>query len=763
MDSTDALAVLGDRIDRLEADLDRRLSILEGRIDRMAPTAPPPLSIPRPPAPPPPPTSQPPVTHGRSSSLQTHQPPPPSRHHQPPPPGKSPNPPPPPTGRPAPFPSFDVTIEAALRWAGIALVALAAIFLVSTSIRRGWIGPELQLLGATFIGIALTVVADRLPSGRRPWALALANGGAVVVGVCAVAAHQWLGLIGADAGLAVVAAALAWSLLASVRLDMASVAATASTIALFSPSLMGASPQPLIVTPALVAAIGAGIGLWRDWPTLRLVSVWGALAFTLAQSAVASGSDGLASVGVGLTITALGMLAALAWSIPIAAAVPESGRPPTPAAVTPVDRWRRLMILAERTLVAAAPAAVWGSAAMLLSLDGDRSGVVAVAIGACGLVVVVIAAVWSRRHTGAEALQTVIVAQLVGAGLVTAIGLVQLLRGDALAVALAVQAVVTLAVASSSRLVPGRDRDGGGVDSVWPLQLKAYLLMGTAGLAAGDGLTESIGAAAVEPGGLMAHGVVVAAALVFSALAKRHLPKQVAEATLAAAWLLLYAWVAAAVSPFGDGSSSTILLTSFAAVSLLVGRRLGVGVIVTGGVLGAAAVALGLAGTAAALDAVAEPTRSGMIAHLLDQVPNLVPLLGTWALVLALWRRPFETGREHLTLALVAVWAWSLMLIAAAMGPMAQGQFAISMIWAMAGMAALVTGIRLDDRPVRNIGLGTLVLVVAKLLTVDLDAVDTLWRVGLFLVVGLCLLRLGYVLPRLVERYGPDEAHAEGG
>ena len=55
----------------------------------------------------------------------------------------------------------------------------------------------------------------------------------------------------------------------------------------------------------------------------------------------------------------------------------------------------------------------------------------------------------------------------------------------------------------------------------------------------------------------------------------------------------------------------------------------------------------------------------------------------------------------------------------------------------------------------------TLAVTLVKLLTVDLAEVDTLWRVGLFLVIGTGLLRLGYVLPRLST--GRDETAETGG
>ena len=53
-------------------------------------------------------------------------------------------------------------------------------------------------------------------------------------------------------------------------------------------------------------------------------------------------------------------------------------------------------------------------------------------------------------------------------------------------------------------------------------------------------------------------------------------------------------------------------------------------------------------------------------------------------------------------------------------------------------------------------------ITVAKLLTVDLQEVDTLWRAGLFFVIGLGFLRLGFLLPRLTGGpAAPSEAEPD--
>ena len=48
------------------------------------------------------------------------------------------------------------------------LVLLGALFLVRTAIVRGWIGPQLQLLGASLIGAGLLAGAFPWLSGAAP-------------------------------------------------------------------------------------------------------------------------------------------------------------------------------------------------------------------------------------------------------------------------------------------------------------------------------------------------------------------------------------------------------------------------------------------------------------------------------------------------------------------------------------------------------------------------------------------------------------------
>lgn len=96
-------------------------------------------------------------------------------------------------------------------------------------------------------------------------------------------------------------------------------------------------------------------------------------------------------------------------------------------------------------------------------------------------------------------------------------------------------------------------------------------------------------------------------------------------------------------------------------------------------------------------------------------------------------------------LGLTLVWTGSVLV------HLPQGQAAVSVSWAVIGTAVLVAGAIRRRPDVAAVGLAVLGLTVAKLLTVDLREVDALWRAGLFLVIGLGFLRLGFLLPRLTS------------
>ena len=116
------------------------------------------------------------------------------------------------------------------------------------------------------------------------------------------------------------------------------------------------------------------------------------------------------------------------------------------------------------------------------------------------------------------------------------------------------------------------------------------------------------------------------------------------------------------------------------------------------------------------------------------------------AIALAGWLtglRAVHLGTAALTLVRVLVWSGSVLV------HLPQGQAVVSIAWAIIGTAVFVTGAVRKIPEVGVAGLAVLGLTVGKLLTVDLREVDTLWRAGLFFLVGIGLMRLGFMLPRL--------------
>lgn len=146
----------------------------------------------------------------------------------------------------------------------------------------------------------------------------------------------------------------------------------------------------------------------------------------------------------------------------------------------------------------------------------------------------------------------------------------------------------------------------------------------------------------------------------------------------------------------------------------------------------------------AAVDAVSEMVEAWSDdARVVDDVSHLVIIV---ALGVAAWQaqhRDLQRVAAIGILAMVMIWVGSVLV------HLPQGQAAVSISWAVLGTAILLAGALRKVPEVGMVGLTVLGVTVAKLLTVDLREVDTLWRAGLFFVVGLGFLRLGFLLPRL--------------
>ena len=86
------------------------------------------------------------------------------------------------------------------------------------------------------------------------------------------------------------------------------------------------------------------------------------------------------------------------------------------------------------------------------------------------------------------------------------------------------------------------------------------------------------------------------------------------------------------------------------------------------------------------------------------------------------------------------------------------GQAYVSIAWGACALLLLATGWRISSDVVRTAGLLTLVAVVAKLFLVDLGELDAVWRILLFLGFGGLLLVLGYLFPSLWKSHSVQDA-----
>jgi uncharacterized membrane protein len=87
-----------------------------------------------------------------------------------------------------------------------------------------------------------------------------------------------------------------------------------------------------------------------------------------------------------------------------------------------------------------------------------------------------------------------------------------------------------------------------------------------------------------------------------------------------------------------------------------------------------------------------------------------------------------------------------------------QAQVALSTLWGLVGLAALITGLRTSSAPLRTAGLSLLLVAVSKVFLFDLSTLTSVYRVVSFVVLGVLLLAGAFAYQRL--RPAP---HADAG
>lgn len=257
-------------------------------------------------------------------------------------------------------PRDPISVETLLKWSGLLLVFLAAVFLVSTAIDRGWISPEMQLTGSAAIGGVLIAGGLYLRTRRTGWGAPLAAVGLTVLFVCARAGWSlelatiglWLGATVAVHGL---------GLWLATRFGGPALAGTSVVVGTITALTFGDLSTARLTTavPIAVAVIALTTMAQAAWDRRPSLHLW----------AVAAALPGFGVValleGVGIAALVSGVVVALAiWWMPVLFEV----RPPV--AVPQLASWLSL----TRRLPLIVPSSVAWAVILVTAADPSDGG-----------------------------------------------------------------------------------------------------------------------------------------------------------------------------------------------------------------------------------------------------------------------------------------------------------------------------------------------------------------------------------------------------
>lgn len=267
---------------------------------------------------------------------------------------------------------------------------------------------------------------------------------------------------------------------------------------------------------------------------------------------------------------------------------------------------------------------------------------------------------------------------------------------------------------------------------VWVLDRPALTLAVVAPLVVFS-LSQSLWDVSANLWAAIAAAGAVAATAAYIPLRREQLPRLASSQAMAAALLLVAAWMA-----FADAYWEWYLLVALEATVLhLLARRL------RENLLRGLAHYLSLV---VAISLIARVLGDGGLTPALVHTQALVDLAVVALLMVAAWT--IATTRLRHMYCMVAYlgilgWLWR------DLSALPSGQAYVSIAWGACALMLLAAGWRIGSDVVRTTGLITLLVVVAKLFLVDLGELDAIWRILLFLGFGGLLLVLGYLFPSL--------------
>ncbi|MDW5594755.1 DUF2339 domain-containing protein [Conexibacter stalactiti] len=598
-----------------------------------------------------------------------------------------------------------------IAWIGGAALVLGLALLAGIAVSNGWFGAWERTGAAAAISAALALAGLRIKHHITSNALlAAAIGGGFVTAGMAGPVHQLIpGVLAALIALAVGAAGTA----IAVQRDSQGIAALGLLGGLAAPLLFGAVPTGGTAVLVLAAsASAAGVLVWQRWSWLRA----GLLLLALPQIAfwaLTEATDPLGVLAVLAGFAVVSSLAAIGWELR------AKGAKPSPVSA--------LILL----VVAAALAVVgWFACAE----HGQET------LGHCWLLALAVAHVVAGLALRRTAVNREVTLLLIGVGVVLGdIAAASMLDGLVLGL------VWTGSAAGAAYLVRCFLDEDEQLLALTGMAGHLVLALAHAFVAVSP---EALGAGTAPLGAFELALAGTTASLIARSLSRTALPNAVA------------------LSCDAIGIASLVFLT---------------GVLLDGGPLVAAlaaeAVALQLVGRRDARDAgVAKPASfivlgfASVLAIVLVTPPTLLAdgfprpadaALALGALAAAAVKLARGADRQlalglHAGAALSALTLASGLVVGAVSGG-EQGQLALTVLWALAGVGGLAAGIALRRAEVRLTALVLLLVTTGKVFVVDLATLTSIHRVGALVGLGLLLLLGALVWQYQARRGAPRE------
>ena len=619
-----------------------------------------------------------------------------------------------------------------LAWLGGVAVVVGIALFFAYAISRGWIGESARVAGGGIASLALLAFGVWLHEHRGRTDAARTTVAVAVAGlfITIVVASRVYAVIPVSAGIIVALAAGAAGATLAIRWHAKVIGAIGIVGALLAPVMVGATGDGATLVILFCTALSAvGVLLWRRWMWLGFAVLLVCAPQWLAW--LLTGPSLLGTLAVLVAFGALGLVAAIGFELRLpsgalrvsscfllvmnAAVLAFAGHSaldnlghPEGAAL-----WIGALALAHLTLallVGRLPRVAADIRLVLLTLGvllGDvafallaHGTVLATGLAAASVLFARLASARGRRPRGQALAEAGLGGHLFGALLVAvgqsvATGPLSQANGDQLGATIALAAVAAAAFTSA--------RLAGTSAPPWRAALDIVALGTTAFVTAID-----------------VHGVGLILAWALEAVALARIARRTSNDVA------------------GLGSLAFLAGAAFHALAVEAPPR---------------ALALGVPGLAAASAALGACAVAGLaVAHAKlaiaerDVAPALIGAASLALLYLA---------------SILIVSAFQPATIAAGDAVLdltvrQQGQMLLSGLWGVAGVGALILGLRRDQRLLRLGALGVLLVTAGKVFLYDLSTLNSVYRVASFIALGLLLLAGAYAYQRLRPPPAPD-------